>query len=252
MRTACARLPCHGASFGRQEEYHEKRHCIVSVGCTAGRPVKRLRPDFHPVVGCRTHRHAGGHRSPPRRSPRLPGPHRHTEPATYTPGVLTEDGYTNTSLGFMFSPSESMVLATEEEMQALMQNGADFVYGDAPNSDQLMEQVQQTSGYEMVAVDVATGSSVSIATETLALEGIDETQYIAALKQQLAQVDSLQVTFDDPGTVTLGRHHLYRHNLYGRSQRHADFPDHAAEESRRYHVPDRAGLHRPPPSTLSC
>ena len=126
------------------------------------------------------------------------------EPATYTPGVLTEDGYTNTSLGFMFSPSESMVLATEEEMQALMQNGADFVYGDAPNSDQLMEQVQQTSGYEMVAVDVATGSSVSIATETLALEGIDETQYIAALKQQLAQVDSLQVTFDDPGTVTLG------------------------------------------------
>ena len=104
----------------------------------------------------------------------------------------------------MFSPSESMVLATEEEMQALMQNGANFVYGDAPNSDQLMEQVEQTSGYEMVAVDVATGSSVSIATETLALEGIDETQYIAALKQQLAQVDSLQVTFDDPGTVTLG------------------------------------------------
>lgn len=133
-----------------------------------------------------------------------PAPTATPEPATYTPGVLTEDGYTNTSLGFMFSPSESMVLATEEEMQTLMQNGADFVYGDAPNSDQLMEQVQQTSGYEMVAVDVATGSSVSIATETLALEGIDETQYIAALKQQLAQVDSLQVTFDDPGTVTLG------------------------------------------------
>lgn len=133
-----------------------------------------------------------------------PAPTATPEPATYTPGVLTEDGYTNTSLGFMFSPSESMVLATEEEMQALMQNGANFVYGDAPNSDQLMEQVEQTSGYEMVAVDVATGSSVSIATETLALEGIDETQYIAALKQQLAQVDSLQVTFDDPGTVTLG------------------------------------------------
>lgn len=133
-----------------------------------------------------------------------PAPTATPEPATYTPGVLTEDGYTNTSLGFMFSPGESMVLATEEEMQALMQNGANFVYGDAPNSDQLMEQVQQTSGYEMVAVDVATGSSVSIATETLALEGIDETQYIAALKQQLAQVDSLQVTFDDPGTVTLG------------------------------------------------
>ena len=130
-----------------------------------------------------------------------PAPTATPEPATYTPGVLTEDGYTNTSLGFMFSPSESMVLATEEEMQALMQNGANFVYGDAPNSDQ---QVEQTSGYEMVAVDVATGSSVSIATETLALEGIDETQYIAALKQQLAQVDSLQVTFDDPGTVTLG------------------------------------------------
>ena len=119
--------------------------------------------------------------------------------------MRTEDGYTNTSLGFLFSPSESMVLATEEEMQALMQNGADFVYGDAPNSDQLMEQVQQTAAYELVAVDVATGSSVSIGTETLALEGIDETQYIAALQQQLSPGGfAMQVTFDDPGTVTLG------------------------------------------------
>ena len=118
--------------------------------------------------------------------------------------MRTEDGYTNTSLGFLFSPSENMVLATEEEMQALMQNGADFVYGDAPNSDQLMEQVQQTAAYELVAVDVATGSSVIIGTETLAMEGIDETQYIAAIQQQLSQVDAMQVTFDDPGTVTLG------------------------------------------------
>lgn len=133
-----------------------------------------------------------------------PAPTATPEPVTYTPGVRTEDGYTNTSLGFLFSPSENMVLATEEEMQALMQNGADFVYGDAPNSDQLMEQVQQTAAYELVAVDVATGSSVIIGTETLAMEGIDETQYIAAIQQQLSQVDAMQVTFDDPGTVTLG------------------------------------------------
>lgn len=133
-----------------------------------------------------------------------PAPTATPEPVTYTPGVRTEDGYTNTSLGFLFSPSENMVLATEEEMQALMQSGADFVYGDAPNSDQLMEQVQQTAAYELVAVDVATGSSVIIGTETLAMEGIDETQYIAAIQQQLSQVDAMQVTFDDPGTVTLG------------------------------------------------
>lgn len=133
-----------------------------------------------------------------------PAPTATPEPVTYTPGVRTEDGYTNTSLGFLFSPSESMALATEEEMQALMQNGANFVYGDAPNSDQLMEQVQQTAAYELVAVDVATGSSIIIGTETLAMEGIDETQYIAAIQQQLSQVDAMQVTFNDPDTVTLG------------------------------------------------
>lgn len=134
----------------------------------------------------------------------VPTPTATPEPVTYTPGTRTENGYTNTSLGFLFTPSETMVLASEAEMQALIQNGADFVYGDAPNSDQLMDQVEQTTAYEMVAVDVSTGSSVIIATEKLAMEGIDETQYIAAIQQQLSRVDAMQVTFDDPGTVTLG------------------------------------------------
>ena len=134
----------------------------------------------------------------------VPTPTATPEPVTYTPGTRTENGYTNTSLGFLFTPSETMVLASEAEMQALIQNGADFVYGDAPNSDQLMDQVEQTTAYEMVAVDVSTGSSVIIATEKLAMEGIDEAQYIAAIQQQLSRVDAMQVTFDDPGTVTLG------------------------------------------------
>lgn len=134
----------------------------------------------------------------------VPTPTATPEPVTYTPGTRTENGYTNTSLGFLFTPSETMVLASEEEMQALIQNGANFVYGDAPNSDQLMDQVEQTTAYEMVAVDVSTGSSVIIATETLPMEGIDETQYIAAIQRQLSQVDTMQVTFDDPGTVALG------------------------------------------------
>lgn len=134
----------------------------------------------------------------------VPTPTATPEPVTYTPGTRTENGYTNTSLGFLFTPSETMVLASEAEMQALIQNGADFVYGDAPNSDQLMDQVEQTTAYEMVAVDVSTGSSVIIATEKLAMEGVDETQYIAAIQQQLSRVDAMQVTFDDPGTVTLG------------------------------------------------
>lgn len=134
----------------------------------------------------------------------VPTPTATPEPVTYTPGTRTENGYTNTSLGFLFTPSETMVLASEAEMQALIQNGADFVYGDAPNSDQLMDQVEQTTAYEMVAVDVSTGSSVIIATEKLTMEGVDETQYIAAIQQQLSRVDAMQVTFDDPGTVTLG------------------------------------------------
>lgn len=133
-----------------------------------------------------------------------PAPTATPEPATFTPGVRTDTTYTNTSLGLHFTATENMVMATDEEMQNMIQGGADVVYGDLENKEQILDQVEQTTGYEMVAADVVTGGGVIIATEKLALEGIDEEQYIDALKQQLSAVNTLQVTFEDPGTVTLG------------------------------------------------
>lgn len=127
-------------------------------------------------------------------------------PEVYIPGVLSDQGYTNTSLGFHFVPTEDMVLATEEEMAAMLQNGVDLLSGNQPSNDALHEQVDQIGGYEMVAFDVLNGGSVMVLNEAMPLEGITEDQYIRAIQKQLTESDlPVEITLQEEASLTLGQ-----------------------------------------------
>lgn len=134
-----------------------------------------------------------------------PAPTPEPTPETYTPGVRTETDYTNTSLGLYFSPSETMVMATDEEMAAMLQGGSDLLYNNRPNGDQLTEQAQSVTRYEMAAMDVVYNGNVLVATETMPLENITEEQYILAIRQQLERADlPVEIQWQEEGTVQLG------------------------------------------------
>lgn len=126
-------------------------------------------------------------------------------PVEYTPGVRTDTDYNNATLGLYFVPDENMVLATEEEMNLMLQSSASMVYGDQPNGDALLDHAMQATTYEMMAVNVLDGSNVLFSNEKLSMEGITESLYLDILTQQLDALDtSLDITYEKLGTVTLG------------------------------------------------
>lgn len=121
---------------------------------------------------------------------------------SYTPGVRTDTNYTNPVLELCFTPTGNMVMASDEEIQSMMQAGTDVMYQDPDTSEKVLDYVQLTTIYEMVAVDVTNGSSVTLMAEKLPFASIGMDQYIEALKAQIGQTTAT-AEFGDPETVTL-------------------------------------------------
>lgn len=125
------------------------------------------------------------------------------EPAEYVPGERTDTDYTNTTLGLHFALPETMVMASDEEIQNMMQAGSEMMYEDPETGEKMLDYAQLTTVYEMVAADVTNGSNVMVASEKLTLSGMTEDQYFAALEQQLAQT-TVTVDFGETEQIPLG------------------------------------------------
>lgn len=121
----------------------------------------------------------------------------------YTPGERTETGYTNAALGLQFTLPANMVMASDEEIDALMAAGAEAMYEDPETGEQMLDYAQLTTVYEMVAVDVTNGSNVVIICEKLPLEAMTEEQYIEALRAQMAQT-TVEADLGEPEPAALG------------------------------------------------
>lgn len=125
------------------------------------------------------------------------------EPSEYVPGERTDTDYTNTTLGLHFALPETMVMASDEEIQNMMQAGSEMMYEDPETGEKMLDYAQLTTVYEMVAADVTNGSNVMVASEKLTLSGMTEDQYFAALEQQLAQT-TVTVDFGETEQIPLG------------------------------------------------
>ena len=132
----------------------------------------------------------------------VPTPEPTPEPE-YAPGERTETGYTNAALGLQFTLPANMVMASDEEIDALMAAGAEAMYEDPETGEQMLDYAQLTTVYEMVAVDVTNGSNVVIICEKLPLEAMTEEQYIEALRAQMAQT-TVEADLGDPEPAALG------------------------------------------------
>ena len=118
------------------------------------------------------------------------------EKKEYTAGVRTEKEYTSEWLGLKYTLSDSMVMATDEEILQYMEAGDEMLYTDSGEID--YENLGVV--YEMAAVDATTSENLSIVVEKLALSGMSEAQYMEAVKQTLTQVDNAEVTLGEEST----------------------------------------------------
>lgn len=121
----------------------------------------------------------------------------------YIPGERTDTDYTSTVLGLHFTLGANMVMATDEEINSMMQAGVDVMYEDEETGEMILDYTQLSTVYEMVAADITNGSNVIVMCEKLPLSGIEMDQYIEAMRTQMAQT-TLDVDFGEPEDVDLG------------------------------------------------
>lgn len=111
-------------------------------------------------------------------------------------GKIDGDVYTNEVLKFEFTKPESWVYSTDEEVAALVNMSAEKILGK-----KFKESLENNpSVYDMMVVDSITRSNVSVGYENLSKTlstNITVKQYIEALKNQLANVSAMTVTFPD-------------------------------------------------------
>lgn len=129
----------------------------------------------------------------------------------YVPGERTDTDYTNTTLGLYFALPETMVMASDDEINQLMQVTAEMMYEDPATGEKIIDYSQLTTVYEMMAIDVATGSNVIVMSEKLPLAAITVEQYISAMENQLKQT-TVEVDFGEPESYTLGSTEFTRLN----------------------------------------
>lgn len=140
----------------------------------------------------------------PTPEPATPTPEPTEEPVEeYVPGERTETGYTSTTLGLQFTLPENMVMASDDEINQLMQVSADMMYEDPDTGEMILDYSQLNTVYEMMAIDVTNGSNVIVMSEKLPLAAMTEEQYIAAMEQQMTQT-TVDIDFGEPEPYTLG------------------------------------------------
>lgn len=125
------------------------------------------------------------------------------QPQVYTAGVLTDTDYTNTCLGFRFVPQGSIMMPGPDTLGTLMEYIYGTVYGDAEVGQQLLEQSQQRTTYEMIAADQNSNSNVSIVSEKVSDPTMDEAAYIEIVLQQVVQT-GIEMDRQELTTTTLG------------------------------------------------
>lgn len=148
----------------------------------------------------------------PTPEPATPTPEPTEEPVEeYQPGERTDTGYTSTTLGLHFALPENMVMASDDEINQMMQISTDMMYEDPDTGEMMLDYSQLTTVYEMMAIDVTNGSNVIVMSEKLPLSAMTEEQYIAAMEQQLTQT-TVDIDFGEPEPYTLGATEFTRLN----------------------------------------
>ena len=115
-----------------------------------------------------------------------PTPEPTPEPdVNYTAGTRTDTSYESTWLGLSYTLPSDMVMATDDEINTLMNIGADMLIEDEATGQQMIDYSKVTVVYEMMAVSIDGTRNVQVLAEVPMLANMTAEQYIALLEAQL-------------------------------------------------------------------
>lgn len=95
---------------------------------------------------------------------------------TYVKGTITEDGFESEWIGLSFQVPEGMIMATQEEMDALMQQGTESIFGEKVASG-IVDYACYNMVYEMQATYAIGAPSVQILVEKASYRGMTAEAY---------------------------------------------------------------------------
>ena len=117
-----------------------------------------------------------------------------SDEAPYTQGVSTETDYQSEWLNLKFTPPETVVMNTQEELDSVMQQGQTTL--EESSGMELGEDALAGTVYEMMASSINGFPNVSLVVETASLENMTVDQYFLAA-QQMMDATGLGYTYEE-------------------------------------------------------
>lgn len=101
----------------------------------------------------------------------------------YEKGTISDTDFQSAWLNLKFTPPETVVMNTEEELQSVMQQGQSTL--EESSGVELSENALSGTVYEMMASSISGFPNVSVVVEDAALENMTVDQYFLAAQQML-------------------------------------------------------------------
>ena len=124
----------------------------------------------------------------------------HTQSATdtsdspYEKGTITDTDFQSEWLNLKFTPPETVVMNTEEELQSVMKQGQTTL--EEASGVELGEDALSGTVYEMMASSISGFPNVSLVVEDASLENMTVDQYFLAA-QQMLDATGMGYTYSD-------------------------------------------------------
>ena len=117
-----------------------------------------------------------------------------TSDTPYEKGTITDTDFQSEWLNLKFTPPETVVMNTEEELQSVMQQGQSTL--EESSGVELGEDALSGTVYEMMASSISGFPNVSVVVEDAALENMTVEQYFLAA-QQMLDATGMGYTYSD-------------------------------------------------------
>ena len=117
-----------------------------------------------------------------------------TADTPYEKGTITETDYQSEWLNLKFTPPETVVMNTEEELESVMRQGQSTL--EKSSGMELGEDALSGTVYEMMASSISGFPNVSLVVEDASLENMTVDQYFLAA-QQMLDATGMGYTYSD-------------------------------------------------------
>lgn len=121
-------------------------------------------------------------------------------PIEYAKGTITDTAFESEFVGVRFELPEGMIMATVEDMDAMIDFGAELVYKDADKK--VLDYAKANLVYEMMAADVGGIPNVTVLVEKIPLSNMTEEQYLDNAKGQFQAVGEMIYEVEEGYTDT--------------------------------------------------